>query len=275
VKLLNVDKPGNDEWATHENITRFEQKWAEDRTYLRWAEGESFYGFNYHSGAMLGPEWSDPPLWKHFGQMYFDQVLILLYLRVALFRFSTELSKISARARNIGYRRGVELLRGEFQNLRLTFALFQNLYQFPLLSNQQQGVEMYTLARQHLDVNDLFCEVQEEIHSSHEFLAVEEAGKLSKVTARLTVVATVGLILGLVFSFLGMNIVNPETYIKAHRELLSSEAWILLGRWVGISAVFLAIVIIVSRQLSWLFNSLAKPGEWLGNWFTVRKHRGR
>jgi len=76
IKLLNVDQPGKDVGETNES-TCFEEKWAEERTYKRWEEGGTFYGFNYHCGAMLGPRLEEPPLWKHFGQMYFDQTLLL------------------------------------------------------------------------------------------------------------------------------------------------------------------------------------------------------
>ncbi|MGH8613413.1 MAG: hypothetical protein ACREYF_15710 [Gammaproteobacteria bacterium] len=62
----------------------FEREWAKERTYRRWEEWGSYYGFNYHSGAMLGPPETNPPFWRHFAEVYFDQVLLLLYLRVSL-----------------------------------------------------------------------------------------------------------------------------------------------------------------------------------------------
>ncbi|MGH8613414.1 MAG: hypothetical protein ACREYF_15715 [Gammaproteobacteria bacterium] len=65
---------------------------------------------------------------------------------------------------------------------------------------------MYALARKIMDTQELFDEIQKEIHSSHEFLAVEEAHRTSQTTGRLTVVATVGLAVGLALGFLGMNI---------------------------------------------------------------------
>ena len=84
IKLLNVDTAQEN---SHDS-TSFEQRWAQERTYHRWEEDGTFYGFTYHSGAMLGPplqEPDGPPLWQHFGQMYFDQTLLLLYLRIGSF----------------------------------------------------------------------------------------------------------------------------------------------------------------------------------------------
>ncbi|NOY54356.1 MAG: hypothetical protein GXP58_12205, partial [Deltaproteobacteria bacterium] len=65
IKLLNVDAPGDSPYATHLSRT-FEREWAEERTYKRWEEEGTFYGFNYHSGAMLAPPDSDPNLCEHF-----------------------------------------------------------------------------------------------------------------------------------------------------------------------------------------------------------------
>jgi hypothetical protein len=176
VKLMNVDEPaksGRDgslcvealERRTHES-TSFEQDWARERTYRRWLHEGTYYGFTYHSGVLLARPDHRLLVWHHFGQMYFDQVLLLFYLRVTLFRFSRELT---------GDRRqsgeGIEAWQAEFQVLRLSFTIFTNLYQFPLISNQEQAIEMYALAREHMDVNGLYGEIQEEIHHTHDYLA--------------------------------------------------------------------------------------------------------
>jgi hypothetical protein len=124
IKLLNVDYWAGGQPREIHQSAEFERRWAEERTYKRWEKGATFYGFNYHSGAMIGTDWKELPLWKHFGQMYFDQVLLLLYLRVSLFRFSTELNRISRGARDQPKEVGQEKWQKEFQNLRWKFALF-------------------------------------------------------------------------------------------------------------------------------------------------------
>lgn len=211
VKLLNVDRPG-DNCETSHLCTDFEKKWAEERTYKRWQEGGTFYGFSYHSGAMLGPPDKDLRLWKHFGQMYFDQVLLLLFIRVTLFRFSMKLNGISSKL--LDSREEQEEWGKDFEGLRQYFTYFTNLYQFPLLSNQQQGIEMYTIARQAMDVDELFNEIQKEINGSHEYLSIiEEKNQAVKMKEqsdrmeRLTYTATVGLAMALTLGFWSMDII--------------------------------------------------------------------
>ncbi|MCI5163858.1 MAG: hypothetical protein D3917_17960, partial [Candidatus Electrothrix sp. AX5] len=88
-----------------------------------------------------------------------------------------------------------------------------NLYQFPLISNQQQGVEMYKIARESMDIDDLFKEVQEEISSTHEFLemrANRRLGRIANIIAVLAAVAAFGSLLSEdlrkgVFTFLAVD----------------------------------------------------------------------
>ena len=91
MKFLNVDPP----WAPLESCSDLEREWAHERTYYRWAESGSLYGFSYHSGVLLAPGNPKSRLSLHFSDMYFDMVILLFYLRVSCFRFSRELGAIS------------------------------------------------------------------------------------------------------------------------------------------------------------------------------------
>ncbi|HIP38301.1 MAG TPA: hypothetical protein EYG88_02755 [Desulfocapsa sulfexigens] len=187
LRLLNVDSPGDTPRQSHSGIKKFEKEWLKKRTYLRWTDEGTYYGYCYHSGAMLAPSSSPIPLWFHFGQMYFDQIVLLFYLRITLFAFSRDLTYLNDDNEVI-------FLQKEFKNLRHSFAKFTNLYQFPLISNQQQGVEMYDIARTHMDIEDLFNDVKNEITSTHEFLAMNATEKLDDMVFRLTII---GLIIAL------------------------------------------------------------------------------
>lgn len=236
VKLLNVDKPASAPEETHKT-TSFERAWAKERTYHRWADLGSFYGFSYHSGAMLAPGFTEPPLWKYFGQMYFDQELLLLYVRVALFRFSDRLTRISKKMRSGDG--ADETWVSDFNRLREDFALFTNLYQFPLPSNQQQSVEMYAIARRAMDLDELFAETKEEIESTHEFLLQKQGHRLTESSVKLAVVATVGLAIGL-----AVGALNVTDFMK----------WLsdTVGHWLGSVLVFVffgvLLVLIVRKE---------------------------
>ena len=210
IHFLNVDPPSSLPSRTHEARTSFETDWARKRTYYRWAESGSWYGYCYHGGAAVIPPWRDPdpPLWQHWSGMYFDQILLLLYVRTAAFAFSSGLSAISAEARRRGYK-SREWLSDEFAQLRWQFALFTNLYRFPLLSNQQQGLEMYVLARKRMDADELFEEVDEEIRNCDEYLASYTQTRQTRASTRLNMIAIVGLILGLALALVQADLRLP------------------------------------------------------------------
>ena len=207
-KLLNVDGAWTDDYDKLADQTAFENAWTRERTYTRWAHFGSVYGFCYHSGAAMLPPSDDPPLVRYFSGMYFDMVLLLFYVRVVLFRFSHQLAKVSATIREAGGEKA--RWRDKFQEIREDFTLFTNLYQFPLLSNQQQAIEMYDCARRAMDLDDLFEEVQEEINVSHECLMQDESHKLGVRATLLAVVGTVGMVVGTATGILGMSVLVSD-----------------------------------------------------------------
>ena len=204
IKFLNVDLPGELEWIN--KATVFEKEWGKGRFYDRWLHYGTLYGFNYHAGVMLAGPCDDPPIVHHFHDHYFDMTLLLLYLRITLFRFSRELTRLSAEMR--GTPDFKKEHREEFKILRREFAIFTNLYQFPLISNQQQAIEMYELIRKRMDIEELFKEVEEEIRSSHEYFQFEEEAELNKKIHWLTIVGAILAFIGVIATVASI----PDTF---------------------------------------------------------------
>ena len=244
LRLVNMDPLVADPTT----CTAYEARWADERTYRRWAHFGALQGFNYHGGAMLTGPCDEPPTWRHFGGMYFDQALLLLYVRVALFRFSHELSQLSAEARRKADDRdsqeAVEALTEGFERLRFEFAMFTNLYQFPLLSNQQQGLELYTLCRRQMDLGDLFDEVRSEIETTHQFLSQCSDRRGNESMMRLTWVASAGLVLALAIGLLGSDVFMKSALgLGDAKERTSPGA--LIGYLVTPFLLFLVLMVIV------------------------------
>jgi len=139
----------------------------------------------------------------------------------------------------------------DFQRLRESFTLFTNLYQFPFLSNQQQAIEMYTLARKHMDIDDLFKEIQQEVNSNHEYLSIKQATRQTDTTTRLTVVATIGFVLAMATGFLGMNIIVAG--------FSGSFNWEGVRDW-GILVGTILVFFIITMAIVW-------KSAWIGGFF--------
>ncbi len=209
IKLLNVDLPHNsdDSEVTHKDVSDFEKEWAKARTYKRWEHQGNWYGFNNHSGVMLAVS-SQAFLCRVFREQYFDQTLLLLYLRATLFRFSRKLSLIVHEQQNENADKWLAQIRA----VRKEFSHFAIMYQFPLLSNQQQAIEMYMLARECLEIDSLYREVQEKIANTHDFLEQAESNQLGTAANTLAEWGLPIATASLVASFFG---VNSYTYSKS------------------------------------------------------------
>lgn len=161
------------------------------------------------------------------------------------FRFSESLSRLSSDMRRHGDALP-EPLRERFDELRRELALFTNLYQFPLVSNQQQGLELYSLARKWLDIDQLFREVQQEIESTHSYVELRDTQRLARATAILSYVGSVGLALGLAMAFLGMNVIIPDFKRIGEwcRDCSCVRSWALenLGWFAGVTGTSLVLV---------------------------------
>jgi hypothetical protein len=195
IKLLNIDPPA----GQLGECSQFEREWAHKRTYYRHAENGTLYGFSYHSGVLLGAK-SGLPIARHFSDMYFDMVLLLFYLRVSCFRFSRELCAVSDHLPVGDYPDHDDYIE-ELRRLRLSFALFTNLYRFPLLSNLQQGLEMYEIAKPSLNIDGLYTEISDKIRAAHEYIEIQVAHKQNRAVINLTALAQFGLVLLLVLAF--------------------------------------------------------------------------
>jgi hypothetical protein len=169
VALLNVD------YGANPQTTAFEAEWAKPRSYTRWAHYGTLYGFTSHSSCVLMNINNYSPVWLHTRSMYLDQTRLLLYVRSTVYRFSNRLVEhaVKQRASRDNDRGERKQLLCDAESLLSQLADFINLYQFPLLSNQQQAVELYALQRRHLDIDDLFMEVQREAEGTHRHLDVQ------------------------------------------------------------------------------------------------------
>lgn len=244
IKLLNVDNP-NFDFAerkyksvqdTHSSVSQFERDWAEQRTYKRWEDDGTWYGFCYHSAAILARPL--PFIFSPSATYYFDTTALLLYFRMTLFRFSRELSKAVQDQDNWNEK----IIREKLQFLRRKFSTFAMSYRFMMLSNQQQSIEMNEINRKFIDIDQSFEETQKEMDSTHEFLELIESNRLASAANRLAnwgiPLATGGLVTAL-FSMTDRNLwqcIFQDIECTANPDLMF-QAFIIVV--IGISIGFL------------------------------------
>ncbi|GMV31731.1 MAG: hypothetical protein AMXMBFR59_38560 [Rhodanobacteraceae bacterium] len=229
--LLNVDKPGN-----FASAPAYWQNWAEARTYARWAHYGTLYGFSPHSAAAIADECNEPPVWKHFRGHYFDQTLLLLYLRAVIFRISQRINAITSQQRDRPSN------DKSFYLLSRRISDFVNLYQFPFLSLQQQGVEMYALQRLHMDIDDLYREVCEEVQRTQAQNDMEEQIDLSRLATWGLPMAAAALA-GVAWNDLGLVRAWEHCFGPTPQASLPAEVVDPWSVWAGVWLAILAFLI--------------------------------
>jgi hypothetical protein len=140
------------------------------------------------------------------------------------------------------------------------------MYQFPLLSNQQQALELYQMLRENLGVLPLFGEVKEEVETTDEFLTAwlqnqtqigqikmaKEEGKIAKATLRLTVVATVGLIITFALDYLAADpLISGRLVLPWSKEFIwpGWQFWVAVLLLFGVALCFMAGLLFFSDWL--------------------------
>jgi len=245
IKFLNVDPPSDSSPISTGYSSQFEKEWARKRTYYRWVHFGTWYGFNYHAGVAVMSDKEDGKksiYLTYFRYLYFDIILLLFYLRVTLFRFSNALTQIAQKEK--GWRQ-------KFVYLRRAFNKFTILYQFPLLSNQQQAIEMYDLARKHFDIDDFYAETKSEIDDTHEYLETVRANQLSEVGNKLANIGNAIAIFGIPLAVAGV-IASLFSMDVEHLHV-----WEYLNTGFGFRPNWefwtLFFIVIFGAGISWLF----------------------
>lgn len=189
----------------------------------------------------------DPDTWQHFRVLYFDQLLLMLYVRTSLFRFSERLSVLAGKAGetlalsegSTERKAGLQELAKVFRDLRWEFAQFTNLYQFPLISHQQQALEMYSLLRRHMVVEEFFQNVRTEIETTQTLLADALAERQAQATLRLTALAFLGLLLSVAVGAMG-----SDALVDGLKRILNEGTKLALGE-VLIGGVVISFVLLI------------------------------
>lgn len=256
VSLLNIDNP----WQI-DKATAFEQRWADERTYLRWAHCGTLYGYTPHSAAAIADPCVEPPLWHHFATTYFDQTLLLLYLRTVIFRISQRINTITAQQRDGG---GDKATADKFQALSRQITQFINLYQYPFLSLQQQGVEMYELQRTCMDIDALYREVREEVERTQAQLDMNRQMRLTEASHRLGVLATYGIPIAVAALFgVAWNDLNAKLLFQAMsgdfiNGLCTCEGTRCIEWVTAVTGLLLAVVTYLTVS-EWVKSKIGKP----------------
>lgn len=137
----------------------------------------------------------------HMRRHYFQMALLAHFELATLLSFSTRIS------RAVGAHDNTEHFERLMLSIEDEFLQFVHRYRFTQVTNQLQGQELFDLFRRHLRLSAVFEDLRTEITSATAYLFNRAASRSARMTERLSIIATCGLILALAFGFLGMNVI--------------------------------------------------------------------
>jgi hypothetical protein len=199
--------------STHQ-LADFEARYCYDRLHDS-CQGQNWSGTRYmtcgHAMVVIGS--AADRSFVHlergtlgaFRHQHFLVFLIAHFHKAALLMFSDRLAEAVNRldVRDAG---AVLKFRADTRLALETFLRFTHRYWFHEVSHHEQAQHLFNMCRQHLEVDQLYTDVREEVQDMSQYLEAEAARRQNETMMRLTVVTTFGLIGTVATGFLGMNL---------------------------------------------------------------------
>lgn len=169
-------------------------------TYLRWQKWNSLYGVSRYSFVYLTNSGVPSYLVDYFMTTYARMMEIALVQRASVLCFSNEVTTLTKR-RNWT----LEKLSEHVDSLNEEYIRFINRMYFNELTSQDQGVELYGLIRQNLDIDSYVEELKDEIEKLHDTISFKVERSRNEKAETLNFMAAILLPVSIVTGFWSMN----------------------------------------------------------------------
>lgn len=192
---------------------KMKQELLQKHTYLRWQKWSSLYGVSRYSFVYLTN--SDVPdyLLNYFQTIYARMVELVILQRSSMLRFSSEVSKVSNFANQ-----DVDIISQRVSSLYKEYIKFINQIYFREVTSQDQGIELYSMFHDNLNMTDYITDLDGEIEELHQYVSLKEDQSRNQKAAFLNNIATLLLPVTVITGFWGMNkwedVVGDDLFIN-------------------------------------------------------------
>lgn len=169
-------------------------------TYLRWQDWNSLYGVSRYSFVYLTNSGVPSYLVDYFMTTYARMMEIALVQRASVLCFSNEVTTLTKRGDWT-----LEKLSEHVDSLNEEYIRFINRMYFKELTSQDQGVELYGMIRQNLDIDSYVEELKDEIEKLHDTISFKVERSRNEKAETLNFMAAILLPVSIVTGFWSMN----------------------------------------------------------------------
>ena len=176
-----------------------------ESTYNRWQEAGSLYGITKYSFMLLTDNKDDnrASLTNYFEPIYARMSELILVQKASVLRFSSEVTNISNMEEKKGFSEKVSSLYKEYIR-------FVNQIHFREISAQDQGIDMYKMLYDAMNLEKQVDKLDEEIEELYNYVSLREDHKQNSTISLLTWIATIAVPMTMVAGFFGMNNVGLD-----------------------------------------------------------------
>src|SRR5579862_8844707 len=207
-----------------------------DRGTLFLASGYAFVAYGV-AGAFF-----ENNIATHMRRHYFQMGLLAHFELASLLSFSSRISRAVEHHDDAD----PTIFEDRMQAIEDEFLQFVHRFRFTGVSNHTQAHDLFELWRRHLRLDTVFEDLYTEITSATRYLGNRANSRSARMAERLSIIATFGVIFGLAFSFLGMNVL-----FDASKLIWSPGNRVLpLGILVWITTFFMGVFLVVFWILS-------------------------
>lgn len=170
-------------------------------TYSRWQKWCSLYGISRYSMVYLtnsGAEVIAPYLFTYFETQYARMAELILVQKASVLRFSAEVTNLSNMETRHGFSDKVSSLYKEYIR-------FINQIHFREVSAQDQGIELYQMLYDTMNLKTHVEKLDEEIGELYNYVSLTEDRKSGSIMSLLTLIATIAVPVTVITGIFGMN----------------------------------------------------------------------
>jgi len=261
MRLAFVDGPDSNAYAYARAF--LEKTWA-DHAYDRfhYAPNEnsfepSRYLLTPYSLIAVGTGWFfNTYIQMHMRRHYFQMMLIATFEQTALLSFSSRITRAVTYLQDGKREQKQEQFEETLIEIERDLLQFVHRFRFTGVSGQLQGMEMLAQLRARKGLDSLYADVKDELQTANSFLTTIAQKRQTEAATRLSVVATLGVLFGLAFSFLGMNVLITKEVLEAMGAWSGGET---AGRHMALVSGTVALFLFAGAAFLRVFGGERQP----------------
>ncbi len=228
-------------------------------TYIRWSDYGTLYGVNRYSFVCLTGSLAHLKnvnaafLINHMQTMYYKLCELCLVQRACIIRFSEEVTGISSMQDNKKIS-----LTDRIGSLYQQYMRFVNRIYFREVTAQEQGIELYNMLQEHMQIEKNVKDLDHEIKELHSYISLLQSQRLSRNTELLTIIGAMFIMPSFVLSFTGVVLFQFRAHKLEQWEVSLFLLPLLVGpiiyytidrkrakKWMQWWALFILVVVLI------------------------------